>query len=50
MSKQTISWYVADPEDRKVLKGKSRNYIYGWNKVKHRNDKPEAVVPGRRKK
>lgn len=30
-----------DPEDRKLLEGKSRNYIIGWNRVKHRGDKHE---------
>jgi hypothetical protein len=24
-----------DPEDRELLKGKSPNYILGWNKVKY---------------
>ena len=28
---------VPDKEDREILKGKSPSYIYGWNKVKHRD-------------
>lgn len=28
-----------DKEDRKLLAGKSRSYIYGWNKVKYANKK-----------
>ena len=26
---------VADPEDAAILAGKSKGFIYGWNKVKH---------------
>lgn len=28
---------VADPEDRKTLRGKSPGYIRGWNKVKYKH-------------
>lgn len=45
-----------DKEDREVLAGKSRNYIIGWNRVKHsggdKNGKTNrpAVSVGRVKK
>ena len=37
-----------DREDKALLAGKSRNYIIGWNRVKHRGDKyePERIVEG----
>ena len=43
-----------DKEDRELLKGKSPNYILGWNKIKHRGYKDElertAKPVGRAKK
>ena len=30
-----------DKEDKTLLAGKSRSYIIGWNRVKHRGDKHE---------
>ena len=30
-------WSTAEPEDERLLKGKSRGYIYGWNKAKYKN-------------
>lgn len=33
---------IPDPEDAPFLKGKSPNYILGWNKVKHRGGNHEV--------
>ena len=30
-------WSTPEPEDEALLRGKSRGYIYGWNKAKHHN-------------
>ena len=39
---------IPDKEDRVLLADKSRNYVIGWNRVKHRGDKyePERTVEG----
>ena len=34
-------WNTPDEEDQLLLQGKSEQYIYGWNKVKHQSN-PEG--------
>lgn len=33
-----------DKEDQKILAGKSKSYVFGWNKVKYSNKKPTGII------